>query len=553
MRHQPSATPALSALAIGMCLYATHATAAQQCAVDAIQSFAPEATTIVSATPTATPVPHCKIDGYITTTNPGPNKVNFRLQLPDANWNKRYYFIGMGATAGFVPTDSQIPGGNPIVKGFAVAGTDTGHQNHASWAFIGTNPAQAVDHQHRGAHLTAVATQQITKKYYGTDKMYRYHSGCSGGGRMGTEAITRHPEDYDGVLLGAPGMGPTFGSETMLGFIFLGQQVHREPGAWLPPAKLKMLEEKVTAHCDLLDGAKDGVVWEPRQCTYDFKQLECKAGDQADCLTRPERTTLEALLKGPQGPNGPIKSGFPITNMSTWSIFVGGPPPWPEPLTIKDIMKASPGYFMGNSLAQAYFGPNYNALKDFNFNDQKQIDAWWAAAKRVGWGSPFSTDLSGLKKSGGKVIFWNGVSDSCCKDEELIKYFETVGKNLGGMDKLASFGRYYKVPGMGHCGSGTGPQDAPDRLLDALIDWVEKDKAPASVVTHRGDRAQLMFADPKSGTVSGVVVPPSEGGPRDFLLCPYPTYGKFNGKAGGENEAANWSCQPTTGAKVANR
>src|SRR6202011_6159564 len=101
--------------------------------------------------------------------------------------------------------------------------------------------------------------------------IYRYHSGCSGGGRMGMEAITRHPEDYDGVLLGAPGLGSKFGSETMIAFISLGQQMIREPGAWLSLAKLQMLDKKVTEHCDALDGAKDGIVWEHEACTYDFK------------------------------------------------------------------------------------------------------------------------------------------------------------------------------------------------------------------------------------------------------------------------------------------
>jgi feruloyl esterase len=119
----------------------------------------------------------------VTTTSPGPNKVNFRLQLPDSDWNGRYYFIGLGATAGYVPTDSQIPAGNPMLKGFAVAGTDTGQQNRADWSFIGRDKAQALDYTSRGAHVTAVATQQITRKYYGREKIYRYHSGCSGGGR----------------------------------------------------------------------------------------------------------------------------------------------------------------------------------------------------------------------------------------------------------------------------------------------------------------------------------------------------------------------------------
>jgi feruloyl esterase len=417
----------ISSAALGIAGCAAN-TADVSCTVDDIQSVVASDTTIVSATPTEAPAPHCRVEGYVTTTNPGPNQVNFRLQLPDQNWNGRYYFIGLGATAGYVPTDSQIPGGNPILKGFAVAGTDTGHQHRASWSFFGTNPTQGVDHLHRGAHVTAVATQEITRKYYGQDKIYRYHSGCSGGGRMGTEALTRHPEDYDGILLGAPGMGPKFGAETMIAFIHLGQQMNREPGAWLSPAKLQMLDEKVTEQCDALDGATDGIVWEHEACSYDFTTLLCTADDAPDCLTAPELSSVEAILEGPPGPNGPIKAGYPITNIGVWSTFIGAPPPWPEPLTEANLRQASSGYFMGNSLAQAYFGSDYNALKDFKFNDQQQLDAWWDGAKRIGFGNPYSTDINAFKNHGGKVIFWNGVSDPCCHDQDLISYFEQVGE-----------------------------------------------------------------------------------------------------------------------------
>ena len=538
---------AAATAAVGLAAAAAPSSAATKlgCTADSIRSVVAADTTIVSATPTAAPVPHCRIDGYVTTTNPGPNKVNFRLQLPDEGWTGRYFFIGLGATAGYVPSDAQLPTGNPLLAGFAVAGTDTGHQNRADWSFFGTNPAQGVDHLHRGAHVTAVATQRITKAYYRADKLWRYHSGCSGGGRMGTEAVTRHPEDYDGILLGAPGMGPKFGAETMIAFIYLGQQMHREPGAWLSPAKLQMLDQKVTAHCDALDGASDGVVWKSEACAYDFKPLLCKSGDAPDCLTGPELRSVEALLAGPPGPNGPIKAGYPITNMSVWSTFIGGPPPWPQPLTPENMRSASSGYFMGNSLARAYFGQDYDGLKQFKFNDQKQIDDWWTGAARIGFGAAYSTDLSAFRNNGGKVIFWNGVSDPCCIDHDLISYYNTVGERVGGPAQLESFARFYRIPGMGHCGGGTGPQDAPDVLMKDLIAWVETGRAPGAVVAHRGERAQQMFVDPAAkgqpGS-AGVVVPVAVGSARDFLLCPHPKSARFNGRPGGESDAANWSC-----------
>src|ERR1700751_4674099 len=117
-------------------LFASPLQAAVGCTLDGIQAVAPAGTTITSVTVETAPVPHCRIDGYVTADNTGPNRDKFRIQLPTQGWTKRYYFIGMGGSAGYVPTDSQIPGGNPLVKGFAVAGTDTGRQGPMlDWRF----------------------------------------------------------------------------------------------------------------------------------------------------------------------------------------------------------------------------------------------------------------------------------------------------------------------------------------------------------------------------------------------------------------------------------
>ncbi|MNY27542.1 Tannase and feruloyl esterase [compost metagenome] len=116
------------------------------------------------------------------------------------------------------------------------------------------------------------------------------------------------------------------------------------------------------------------------------------------------------------------------------------------------------------------------------------------------------------------------------------------------MDDLRQFASFYRIPGMGHCGSGTGPGDAPDVLMTELINWVEKGEAPGPVVAHRGaERLQLLFADPATKTVSGVLVPPPTGSSRDFLLCRYPEVAVFDpSKAETPDavyDAANWTCR----------
>lgn len=515
-----------------------------KCSVDTIQNYAPADTRITSAVPTSEPVAHCRVEGTITTTNPGPNQVNFRLQLPEEDWTGRYFFIGMGGSAGYVPSRSQVPAGNPLLAGFAVAGTDTGRQGHMlDWAFL-DDEAKALDHRDRGAHLTNVAAQQITRAYYGTDDMYRYMSGCSGGGRMSTEAIERHPEDFDGVVLGAPGDWTT-----ILSFIYNVQQMTREPGSWLSPAKLAMLEEKVTAHCDAIDGVEDGLIRDPDACDYNFAQLRCQDGDATNCLTGPELKSVEAILEGPIGPDGdPIRPGWPISNMTAWSGFLGPvPPPWsPEP-SMENIAKSAGGYVIANTMAKAYLGPGVDVLEDFDVSNQDHIDAWRAGMERTGFGLPFKADLNEYRANGGKVILWNGVSDPCCLDAKMKAYYDKVADNAGGADKVDKFVKYYRIPGMAHCGGGTGPQDAPDQMIRAMIDWVENDEAPGKIVAHRGaERVDLLFADPETGQVSGVMIPPPKGEPHDFTLCPYPQTPTFDptkaSVEGAVHDAENWRC-----------
>jgi hypothetical protein len=536
------------AVAAAMLLSTPSLAAGRDCSVAAIQAASPRDTTIVSADREAKPAALCKVEGYVATNDPTPNKVNFRLQLPD-DFKGRYYLIGMGGSAGYVPSDSQIPAGNPVYKGFAVAGTDTGHQGYLlDWDFIAKNPAQRIDHAHRGAHVVAVATQAITRDYYGVSKIYRYFSGCSGGGRMATMAIERHPEDFDGVLDGAPG-GRSSGTD--LKFIQVYQEMIREPGSWVSPAKLAMIEKHVTDACDLTDGAKDGVVWDHRLCHFDVATLQCKSGDGPDCLTVPEIKSVKAILAGPHGPKGElIAHGMPITNTSTWSGFLGSvPPPWSPAATGENMAKSSAAYVIGSTMANVYLGFGYDIGK-FNFKSQKDLDAWWASNYRLDFGQPYTANLRGVQKAGHKVIFWNGVSDPCCSNVELEQYYLDAAKQVGGRDALSKFAALYQVPGNGHCGGGTGPQDAPDVLLQQLVAWVEKGEHPGAAVAHRGaDRVQLLFSDPQTKTVSGVIVAPPVGGSRDFLLCPFPSYSLYKGH-GDVMSAANWSCHtPQPGEK----
>jgi feruloyl esterase len=495
--------------------------AGSRCKLAGFQSTAPDGTAITKAERKDTPVPHCLVEGFVTTTNPGPNRNNFRLQLPD-DFAGRYYFIGLGGAAGGLPSESQSPAGNPIVKGFAVAGTDTGHQGpYLDWGFVWLNRAQAIDHNDRGAHVTAVATQQITKAYYAVSSLHRYHSGCSGGGRMATAAAALHPEDYDGLLIGAPAI--TTGSILM--YMWIAQHLGKDPAHGLPTLKLGLLEQAVMQACDESDGIVDDMIWDPRRCAFDVASLACSEGqDQARCFTAPELESIQAMLAGPRSPAGPIYPGLQISNASSWETW------FPE--AAKKI---------GDSFAKAYFGPHFDFMTQFDFGAQSRVDAWWNAAKEKGFGTRTPADYGEYERLGGKVIFWQGVSDPGNSLLDQIAYYEEIRAKLADDARFRDFAIMYLVPGSLHCGGGTGPVDVPDRLLEALIDWVEKDEAPGPVVTQRGSDAKIF-----PGGAPSLVVPPPGLTPREFLLCPYPQTAAFRGSRDGMQEladASHWECR----------
>jgi Tannase and feruloyl esterase len=523
--------------------------AAGTCDISSMQAAAPTDTTITAATINASPVPHCQVDGYVTTTDPGPNQVNFALHLPaPESWKHRFYFANQGGSGGSIPIEAQHPQGNPLNDGFAWAGTDKGHSNVGNVGVSGEwekDPAKVIDNAYRGAHVVTVAAQQMTKAYYGTDKMYRYAGGCSGGGGMGQSAVQHYPTDYDGVMMGGQPLGvpPDPRKREQFEHAIMVRESFREPGSWISPAKRDLVAKKVMQACDASDGAVDGVIWDQRLCHFDFRKLQCKAGDAPDCLTRPEITSFENLLK---------YTYMPISNIDQWG-YLGSIPPeqWNDQSGFKAF-----GYTLTKGwVASLLHEPD----RDLRKNPLTRDEMWKIMVDRAapsGAGPYGKVGWQDYEKAGGKLIFFTGEGDPCCSAIMNEQYFRDTWKLQGGEAKVDKFAKLYVIPGWGHCGGTNGPADAEDHLLTALIDWVESGKAPGAVVVGRGspERTQFLFMgfqdrvarlEKNSGPhlMSQAEKPPV----RDFLLCPFPQVSVFDrtkaNVPGAVYDAKNWSCR----------
>jgi feruloyl esterase len=487
--------------------------------------------------PQSDPVAFCDVLGYVTTTNPGPNQVNFELGLP-MQWNGRFLFIGNGFFAGslefpavFFDSINPFPFTTQVSAGFATAITDTGHQadvGDASWAL--NDPGKQDDWLYRGVHVSAVAAKAIVRAVYGSPSR-SYFAGCSDGGREGLVEAERYPYDFDGIAVGDPLLGNAF-----LGFNWIGEHLTATPDNYIPPEKLALVDATVMQSCDAADGVPDGLIQDPRKCTFDPVKLLCTQGDDSNCLTAGQVSTLKAIYSGAKARSQQIYPGFtntdatgnpdPLFGEDGWDLWITGfespnapgtSEPWVDPET-------PPFQFIGQDQFLKFFvfgDPNYDSLA-FNI-DSNDLLRTESVINREG-AAATNADLSVFKKRGGKLLLYHGWSDPALTPLETVDYYNSVIRSQGGLQPTQQFARLFMLPGMRHCiGSGPGPNVFDP--LASLINWVEGNLAPKRIIaTHFQDN------DPSTGVVT-----------RTMPLCSFPEKAHFNG--GDVNDASNWSCR----------
>jgi len=491
------------------------AAGATECTVSAVQAKAPQGTTITSAAivdATGKLPKYCRVDGHATSQG---NEVNFRLGLPES-WNGKFYFVGVGGTGG---TIGSLDAG--LARGYASASTDTGHDaKDESW---GSNRAKEIDYGHRGTHVTAVAAKALTGSYFSRQPVHAYFNGCSNGGRQAMMEVQRYPEDFDGIIAGDPATG----TPMQVGRAIVFQQLLSSPANYLPIAKVELLSKATLAACDASDGLKDGLITDPRLCTFKPETLKCAAGDAPDCLTAGQLETVRKIYSPLKLPNGEIYTeGFPVgheggaTGWQAWTI--GKEPPVGQEDGTLAFGKTMPSGF---NLSEQNM--RFLALDDDDPSFQWRVVKFPQDLPRLKKMSeilsPSDADLKPYKNRGGKIIIYHGWSDPAISAYGTIDYYDKMKQLVGGQAEADAFSRLYLVPGMHHCGGGPGPNTFD--MLPALEAWVERGAAPASIVASHIT----------NGTVD-----------RTRPLCPHPQVARYTG-SGSIDDAANFRCEVPRG------
>jgi hypothetical protein len=460
---------------------------------------------VVAATPD-TPQ-HCRVTGIISP------EVAFEVNLPD-RWNRRFYMTGNGGLAGDpIDTPTSADRTPALVNGFVHARTNTGHdaRKEPSGSFILSNPQKAIDYAYRAVHVTADTAKRIANDYYAQPITFSYWNSCSNGGRQGLLEAQRYPDDFDGVVAVAPWVDQT---GFAAGAIWNQKAL---AGASVTPATMTLVAQKVMEKCDGVDGLKDGLIDDPRACRFDAKRdiPACTAGtDGAACLTPAQADAIDKVYAGPTSKGKSLIAGFmpgseAVTTAPTGATNSG----WVGAIVPLQA-DAKPADF---NLAEGVFKflvldppqPNFDTLT-VDFDAAPETLARWskiADAKQA--------DLSAFRKSGGKLIITYGWADQILQPLMGVNYYEQVARQNRN---ASEFARLFMMPGVAHCGGGVGP-DRNDAVT-AVIDWVEKGKAPDTLLASK--------------VTNGAVV-------RTRPLCAYPQVARYKGQ-GSIDDAANFSC-----------
>ena len=436
----------------------------------------------------------CRVAASLKPT--ADSDIRIEVWLPVAGWNGKLESVGNGAWAGVISYPALAAA---LASGYAAASTDTGHVGNNP-DFIPGHPEKLADFVHRSVHEMTVAAKGIVNGFYGNAPKYSYWNGCSTGGRQAFTEAQRYPNDYDGIIAGAPAAYVT----RLQGLqVWISQQANRSPNSLIPEEKFSLLHNAVLAACDGLDGVKDGVLENPTKCKFDPQVLACKEGDGPNCLNPEQVQTARMMYSGigsiaSSGGHEHAMTLFPGVEPGSemgWNMLAS-----PKPMSLAVEM-----------YKYAAFNGKWE-LKDFKIDDIMRFEKEKGPAV-----NSVDPNLNPFFAHNGKLLMYHGWADPGVPPQGTVDYFNNVKETVGA--KASEDMRLFMVPGMGHCrgGDGTDEFDA----VKALEQWVEKSQAPERIEASRV----------RNGKVD-----------RTRPLCAYPKVAVYSG-AGSPDESANFSCR----------
>jgi pimeloyl-ACP methyl ester carboxylesterase len=482
----PAAPLVLIASSAGDCASLTRLELPDVTITEAVAVAAPTAGTIKVA--------HCRVAGV------SQRDIRFSLLPPDT-WNQKFMMGGGGGFAGSIDNQALAS----VNLGYATVGTDTGHQafaTNASWAL--NDVERQINFGYLAVHRVAEVSKAILRRHYGSRETRAYFSGCSNGGRQALMAAQRYPDDFDGIVAGAPaadftGIGAQFIKDIQAAFPDPAN-VSTPP---FPPETLKSIESQIVEKCDAIDGATDGLLTDPRECKVDIASLTGLSDVQKSALKKiygETKAGAEVVYPGqPFGGEG---------ELAGWSTWISGV----NAMILKAQHAPSLRFAFGTEMFKNFiFGdPNW----DYSRYDLSKFRKDTALAST--YLNATNPNLDAFKGKGRKLVIWHRWSDPALTALGTIRYYDQVEARD---PNVRDYARLFMMPGVLHCFGGPGP-DTVD-WASVIDHWVERDQAPDRVIARK--------------TASGTTT-------RTRPLCPYPQRAVYNG-GGSMDEESSFTCK----------
>jgi hypothetical protein len=470
------------------------------------------------------------------TSTPTPDSlINIEVWLPSSGWNQRFVGTGNGGYAGTIAASVPAMTG-ALQLGFAVASTDMGtapSTNTDGDALVG-HPEKWVDFGWRATHLMTTVSKEIIQAFYGAHPRYSYFSGCSTGGQQALMEAQRFPTDYNGILGGDPANNRTHGHTNV---VWVHRAMNLTPNSYYTSDKVNLVTNSVLAACVVQSGgvAGDQFLTDPRRCTWQPSQIQCKSATGTNCLNADQVNAAKLIYDGPRNPsNGHLI--FPGMAKGSENAALFG---W------NDL--ESPPEPQFDSLFKWVFGLSWQ-WQSFDYNtNMNEVDDVLARNLNAN-----NANLGAFENAGGKLLMYHGWADPLISPQDLIDYYIRVASTQGQMKtpgqqtdtfaKLQKFYRLFMVPGMNHCALGPGPNafgnlvsgevvappppvnDAQHNALIALQHWVENGVAPDQLIATKYNQDQQAL---------GIAM--------QRPLCPYPQVAHYKG-SGNTNDASSFTC-----------
>ena len=447
----------------------------------------------------------CRVRGVAT---PAPHStIMFEVWVPQSGWNGKLEVTGNGGYAGAIGYADMA---GALARGYAAAGGDSGHEGpDGDLSFVVGHRARMVDWGYRSVHAVLAVARPILAAVTGRSAERAYYFGCSTGGGQGLAEVQRYPEDFDGIVIGAPGNDRT---ELNAYFLWMYAANHPHGVAAIPASKLPMITRAAIDQCDRQRGTQDGY-YDSSACTFDPAKLLCSAADSPDCLTAPQLTALQAIYAGPFNPRTGerIFSGGNPSAEAGWANYIDGPEP-----ARTDFWRY---WVLGNPTWQ---------WQSFDF-DRDVTYAEDLIGPIVDNADP---NLSRFEAHGGKIIEYQGESDPIAPVGDTLAYYRAVLTAQGSQERMDGFYRLFLAPGMAHCHGGPGPNvfgnqgtapvrfDTENDVVTALDAWVTTGAAPSAVVASNVSDGKVTRSRP---------------------LCHFPQVAQYGG-SGDRLSAASWKC-----------